>query len=262
MTMRDNGGDMHDAGRVSSIWRYPVKSMQGEGLAAGTLTELGLPGDRRWGVIDEATGKVISAKRDPRLMQAIAYSAEGTVRVRLPDGPVFAPGPECDRELSAWLDRPVRLLAANEHGASYEMNVSAVDEDSPVIELPCPPGTYFDAAPVHLLTTSSLRSMAGLQSASVWDVHRFRPTLVIDTGDAAGFPEDAWIGGEVAVGEARLRVFAPTVRCRMTAHAQNGLARDLEVPKAVNREHEGNLGVYAVVAAPGRVAVGDAVRTD
>jgi uncharacterized protein YcbX len=62
------------------------------------------------------------------------------------------------------------------------------------------------------------------------------------------------------VGGAELAVFAPTVRCRMTAHPQPGLGRDLEVPKTVIREHDGNLGVYAVVRQPGRVGVGDAVR--
>jgi uncharacterized protein YcbX len=247
------------AGHLMGIWRFPVKSMQGEGLAAGLLTEQGLPGDRAWGVVDDASGKVLSAKREPRLREAMAFSADGSVRVRLPEGMVCPPGDEADKALSEWLERPVKLLRAADHSASYEMNVSAVDDDSPVIELPCPPGTYFDAAPVHLLTTASLRSMAQRRPDSRWDIHRFRPTLLVDTGDAEGFPEDAWIGGEIAVGGARLRVFAPTVRCRMTVHAQPGLPRDLEVAMAVNAEHDGNLGVYAVVASPGRVAAGDEV---
>lgn len=251
---------MTDGGRLAGIWRFPVKSMQGEGLAGCTITEQGLPGDRAWGVIDDATGKVLSAKREPRLMEAMAFSADGSVRVRLPEGMVCPPGDELDKALSEWLERPVRLAAAADHPASFEMNVSAVDDASPVIELPCPPGTYFDAAPIHLMTTSSLRSMVEREPGSRWDIHRFRPTLLVDTGDAEGFPEDAWIGSEIDVGAARLRVFAPTVRCRMTAHAQPGLERDIAVPKAVNREHEGNLGVYAIVVTPGRVAEGDAVR--
>jgi uncharacterized protein YcbX len=251
---------MTDLGRVLGMWRFPVKSMQGEGLAAGSLTEHGLPGDRAWGVVDDATGRVLSAKREPRLLEATAFTADNSVRVRLPDGMVCSPGPEADKALSVWLERPVRLLAAAEHAASYEMNVSAVDEDSPVIELPTPPGTYFDAAPVHLLTTSSLHTMAERRPESRWDIHRFRPTLLVETA-ADGFPEDDWIGSEIVVGGARLRIFAPTVRCRMTAHDQPGLPRDIEVPKAVNREHEGNLGVYAVVSGPGRVALSDPVTT-
>jgi uncharacterized protein YcbX len=252
---------MSELGRLKGIWRFPVKSMLGEGLAAGVLTDKGLPGDRAWGVVADATGKVLSAKREPRLLECIAFSADGSVRVRMPDGMVCPPGPDVDKALSAWLGQDVRLLRAEDHAASYEMNVSAVDDDSPVIELACPPGTYFDAAPVHLLTTSSLASMAARQPGSQWDLHRFRPTLFVDTGDRDGFPEDAWIGEEIVVGGARLRVFAPTVRCRMTVHDQPGLARDLDIAKGVNREHDGNLGIDAIVVEPGRVAAGDAVTT-
>lgn len=252
---------MTDLGRVASIWRFPVKSMQGEGLAAVTLTERGIPGDRGWGVVDDATGKVLSAKREPRLMQAMAFSSDGSVRVRLPEGMVCPPGPDADKALTEWLERDVRLVRAEEHPAAYEMNVSSVDDDSPVIELQCPPGTYLDAAPVHLLTTASLAAMAERQPGSRWDLHRFRPTFLVETDDDVEFPEDAWIGEEVVVGGARLRVFAPTVRCRMTAHAQPGLPYDLEVPKAVNRDHNGNLGVYAIVVEPGRVAEGDPVTS-
>lgn len=253
---------MTDVGRLSGIWRFPVKSMQGEGLAAGVLTEQGLPGDRAWGVVDDATGKVLSAKLEPRLMEATAFSADGSVRVRLPEGIVCPPGDEADKALSEWLDRPVKLLRAADHDASFEMNVDNVDDASPVIALPCPPGTYFDAATVHLLTSSSLRTMQQRFPDSRWDIHRFRPTLLVDTGDADGFPEDEWIGTEVSIGAARVRIFAPTVRCRMTIHAQPGLPRDLEIVKAVNAEHGGNLGVYAVVVTPGRVAAGDGVTVD
>jgi uncharacterized protein YcbX len=259
--MREDENTMTAVGRLGGIWRFPVKSMQGEGLAAGMLTEQGLPGDRAWGVVDDATGKVLSAKLEPRLMEATAFSADGSVRVRLPEGIVCPPGDEADKALSEWLDRRVSLLRAVDHAASYEMNADNVDDASPIIELPCPPGTYFDAAPVHLLTSSSLRSMAERHPESRWDIHRFRPTLLVDTADD-GFPEDAWIGTEVSIGAARLRLFAPTVRCRMTVHPQPGLPRDLEIAKAVNAEHEGNLGVYGVVVSPGRVAAGDAVTID
>jgi uncharacterized protein YcbX len=245
--------------QVIGIWRYPVKSMQGEGLAAGTLTERGLPGDRAWGVVDTATGKVLSAKREPSLMEATAYTSGEAVRIRLPEGDVCDPGPAADAALSGWLGRPVQLVPAATVSASYEMNVSAVDDESPVIELPCPPGTFFDAAPVHLLTTASLRTMAARRRDSVWHPRRFRPTLLVEA-ERDTFVEDEWIGQTVVVGGAELTVFAPTVRCRMTVHAQPGLARDLDVAKAVNAEHEGNLGVYAVVKTPGRVRVGDAVR--
>ncbi len=42
---------------VSEIWRYPVKSMQGETLTTAAVTPIGIEGDRGWGLADPATEK-------------------------------------------------------------------------------------------------------------------------------------------------------------------------------------------------------------
>jgi MOSC domain-containing protein len=247
-------------GTVAAIWRHPVKSMQGEQLNEGRLDAAGLPFDRRWGVVDDETGKVLSAKRDGRLLQAASRLAGEEPEVRLPGGEWRgASDPGIDDALSEWLGRRVHLRpAASVDVPGYQMNVDATDENSPLVDLPCPPGTFFDALPVHVLSTASLRAMRPAHPDGEWDVRRFRPTVLIDaTGD--GFPEDAWIGSRVLIGGAELTVVAPTVRCVMTTRAQPGLDRDLEIVKAVNRDHESNLGVYAIVSEPGPVAVGDAV---
>src|SRR5205807_6356562 len=140
------------------------------------------------------------------------------------------------------------------------MDRDAPDRASPIVDPPCPPGTFFDALPVPVLPPASLRTMRQSHPEGAWDVRRFRPTMLMDLdGDVEGFPEDAWIGSTVQVGEAELTVVAPTVRCVMTTRAQPGLERDLDIVKAVNRDHESNLGVYAVVSRPGPVAIGDAV---
>jgi uncharacterized protein len=52
-------------GSVVALWRYPVKSMMGEELNACEVTSRGLLGDRRFAVVDRATGKVGGAK-NPR----------------------------------------------------------------------------------------------------------------------------------------------------------------------------------------------------
>src|SRR5579864_7035358 len=104
--------------------------MQGEALEAVVLGEWGVPGDRRYAVIDKATGTAMSAKRYPSLLEAFATTAAGgTVRVRLPDGTEGAPGdPALDAALSAWLGRPVHLEEAREEGGRrYETNLDAED---------------------------------------------------------------------------------------------------------------------------------------
>jgi len=247
--------------RVAALWRHPVKSMQGESIERAELGASGLPFDRRWGVVDVESGKVLSAKREGKLMMAAARLAGEAPEVRLPGGdwtPIT--DPSLDEALAGWLGRPVELHAADAASPTgYQMNVDATDDTSPIIDLPCPPGTFLDALPVHLLSTASLRAMQPHHPDGERDVRRFRPTVLIETDEADGFPEDAWIGSTVQVGGAEVTVVAPTVRCVMTTRAQPGLERDLGIVNAVNRDHESNLGVYSVVSRPGPVAVGDAV---
>ncbi|CAN5856075.1 MOSC domain-containing protein [soil metagenome] len=252
-------------GAISELWRFPVKSMQGERIDDGHLTERGLEGDRRYALRDATTGKVLSAKRVAPLLEAGARWAGDEVIITLPDGTeVEAADPGADATLSSWLDRDVRLAAADpaEPGA-YEMGVDPIDDDAPVIEFPCPPGTFLDAAAAHLLTTASLTDAAASHPAGRWDVRRFRPTMLVEVDPATvegPFPEDAWIGAAVQAGAAGLMVFAPTVRCAMPTRAQGDLPRDADIARTVTSQHASNLGVYAAVTTPGAIAVGDHVR--
>lgn len=248
-------------GRVAELWRYPVKSMQGESLDSTTLATSGVEGDRRRGVVPAGGGEVLSAKRHGRLLEAEARSEDGTVRVRPPGADWFdADDPALDEALSSWLDRPVHLEVADPGVTRvFTMNVTSDDESSPVIELPCPAGTFLDAAPVHVLSTASLAAMAARRPEGQWHRARFRPGIVVEA-EGEGFVEDAWIGRQLRLGQATLAVFAPTVRCALTTRAQGDLVRDVAIATAVNRQHEGNLGIYCAVAEPGQVEVGDVVE--
>jgi uncharacterized protein YcbX len=91
------------------------------------------------------------------------------------------------------------------------------------------------------------------------DVRRFRPNFVIATEDGEGFPERAWAGQRLRVGDAELRVEIPCPRCVMITHGFDDLPRDPGLMRSVVREAQGAVGVYASVARPGRVRIGDAV---
>jgi len=49
-------------GRVVALWRYPVKSMQGEAVNQALLSERGILGDRALALLDVETGKVAIGK--------------------------------------------------------------------------------------------------------------------------------------------------------------------------------------------------------
>src|SRR5487761_1178271 len=80
--------------RVAHLWRYPVKSMQGEQCQELVLAAGGALGDRAYGVLDEDAGVVLTAKRVPVLLAPSAWWHEGGVLVRAPGQPEMRPGPE------------------------------------------------------------------------------------------------------------------------------------------------------------------------
>ena len=127
-----------------------------------------------------------------------------------------------------------------------------------IFEYTSPPGTYFDAFPVHVVTTATLEALARLNPASSWDVRRFRPNFLIETeGDVEGLVEADWGGRGLRVGGLGLKCEIPTMRCSMTIQAQEGLAKDPKILRTIVRDAGQNLGVYASVSAGARVGVGD-----
>ncbi|HMT61830.1 MAG TPA: MOSC domain-containing protein, partial [Microthrixaceae bacterium] len=131
-----------------------------------------------------------------------------------------------------------------------------------IFEHESPPGTYYDVFPIHLITTSSLAHLAALAPESNIDVRRFRPSVVIDTGDDPndGWVEQTWIGRSLRVGTAELAVVMACPRCVMPTRAVGELAEDRSVLRRIVRDANQNFGVYATVVRPGTIAVGQTVR--
>ncbi len=285
-------------GRIREIHRYPVKSMGGETLDEVALASGGLPGDRAWAVRDEVRGGIRGAKKIPALMELRARhvkppDAEGSspAEILLPDGSTVGTGAtDVNERVSEAVGQPVTLwpllppdaLDHYRRGAPAHEDMEtelramfgrAPEEPLPdlsvfppeLIEFESPPGTYFDAFPLLLLSERSLQTMAERASDSVFDVRRFRPNFVISDatsieGAESAFPEHDWIGRRVAVGEAILKMTVRCPRCVMVTHAFEDLSRDPSIMRSLVRETGGELGIYAHVEKPGRVEVGDPLR--
>jgi len=245
------GGMSAQLGTVTALWRYPVKAMLGERLRAADLTAHGLAGDRRLALLDPESGEFVTAIQ-ARLYQTVlrcaaALDEAGGTRITLPDGGgTHSTAPDVDAVLSGHVGRPVTLAPT-----------------------PVPP-SLFEGAPVHLLTTATLKRLAAENPRGLAEPERYRPNLLIDTG-GDGFVENHWIGREVRVGdEAVLRVAAGTPRCAIPTFVHGALPRDPEalrvirranaVPARPGRDPEPIAGVYAEVVRAGRIAEGDPVR--
>ncbi|MEV6028000.1 MOSC domain-containing protein [Streptomyces sp. NPDC052036] len=189
--------------------------------------------------------------------------------------------PELNAQLSKLLGRSPRLSADAPADApleratpEYEGGVpdtvrasSYVDETGEEITVDSiAPGTFFDNGRIHLVTTSSLAVLRAVRPDYDFDPRRFRPNLVIDTGEGQGFLEDTCVGCRVRVGEALCRVVVPTPRCVVPTLGHDELRPDLSLMRTISRTHRlpvfdlgrlACLGVYLDVLAPGLVRAGD-----
>jgi uncharacterized protein YcbX len=283
---------------VAGIARYPVKSMLGESLDVARVGIQGIAGDRAWALRDDVRNGLTNAKRFAALMAMRArFLAEPdlenrspTVEIRDAEGAATrSDAPDVAAWLTARLGHPVSIwpLLPAEHDAHYRREAPAPDADvvaglremfarTPDEPLPdlaafppvlashsSPPGTYFDAYPLLILSRSALAALEGRAraagSASVFDLRRFRPNLLVDCSEE-GFVEDAWVGRELRIGTVRARVEMRCPRCIMTTHGFLDVPRDPRVMRSLVRHHGGDLGVYASVIEPGEIRTGDAVE--
>ena len=227
-------------GLVSRLWRYPVKSMLGEECRHIELDGRGVSGDRLFAIRD-ADGRFGSGKSTRRFrhMEGLfgfrASQNEGWPDIVFPDGRrMRGDDPEIHHALSGALGIPV-TLAREEHIS------------------------HLDAGPVHLVSTSALAWLGSRLPDSQVDERRFRPNVLVTT-PGFGHPELSWLGHTLRIGaDVRLRVMAPTERCRMTTLAQDDLPMDSRILRCIAENADLHFGVYAEVVTSGRISSGDAV---
>lgn len=281
-------------GTIAALWRFPVKSMGGEEVSSTAVDLRAVHGDRLWAVRDLELKAVTTARRLPMLLGCSARFVEEPpagvgpgkvtdVVVTFPDGTQIesTDRERMDAKLSELTGKRVALvpLPPTNDKAAYRGVVASKKDlrtqfglgpDDPLPDLSVfplkklaelavfatPVGTFADAYPLHIVTTSSLRTMGAL--GGDFEVRRFRPNIVIETPDD-GLVEQHWIGGTLSSGNVAIRVEIPTIRCTVPLREQPGVAADPAVVKTVSRHGGRCFGVYADVAQPGTLRVGDQV---
>ncbi len=239
--------------QVTQVWRYPVKSLQGERLDSVEVSAYGISGDRGWAIFDTVTGFGLTARRRPELLFASARLVDGgTVEITLPDGSVAA----SDADLSTWLGQPVALRSTAAVSERRYENPSDFEDEAAGGWEPFAGanGAFHDSgrANVSLLSTTTIGD---------WALRRFRANLILDATGGAPADEDALVGSRIGVGTTQLDVHMRIERCVMVTRPQpDGVARDLDVLRTIHRTRAGCLAVGATVAGPGRITAGDPVQ--
>ena len=196
--------------RITSIWRYPVKSCRGEELAAARVEPWGLAGDRRWMIVD-AVGGQVTAREHPRLVLVTPSLNDGghltltspglpDLAVPVPDGTELVPvsvwdsdllAAPADDEAAAWLTgivgEPVRLVYLDDPTRRPTNPKYSLDSDRV---------SFADGYPLLLTSEESLATLNGWVAEGPkadegpFPMRRFRPSVVVS--GAPAWAEDDW----------------------------------------------------------------------
>jgi uncharacterized protein YcbX len=247
----------------------PVKSLAMQALTDAEIGPHGIPGDRRFALLDAATRRVVNAKRVGRLIvvRPTVSADGGYLALDFPDGTRVEAAVECTAPGSGifyGLERAVHHLAG-----PFDEAISAFAGLSLHLVEMAGPGTGVDrgdkGATVSLADTASLRELAALGGRhDPLDQRRFRMTIGID--GVAPYAEDAWLGKDVRVGTAVVRPGGNVGRCATTTRDPDTADIDFDTLGCLAQtrgELETTeplpLGVWATVVTPGHVRLGDQV---
>jgi uncharacterized protein YcbX len=234
-----------ELGRISAIFRYPVKSMAGELLDVARLDWHGIEGDRRLAfrrLTDKSGFPWLTASKLPQLLLYRPFGLDSTAEphpthVRTPDG----------KEYELRSDE-LREEISNRHGSDVElMNFKH---------------GIFDEACLSVISLGTVHGVERESGREV-DLRRFRPNVVIETDSAEAFEEDRWVGRTLIFGEgnsgAAVMVTMKDERCVMVNFDPDTAERDSEVMKTVVRLNANYAGVYGTVVRAGELRVGQVV---
>ena len=250
---------------VAWISVSPVKGLALGQLEECELTEAGVAGDRRFFLVDE-DNRLVNSKGLGMLQQIVPSYDEETELLTLafPDGRALSHHVSVDGALDArfWsVSVPARVV----EGPWSEALSDFTGRELRLVRADTPATDRRRSGAATLLGTGSLRAMARLLGVQDVDGRRFRMNFGVD--GLAEHEEDEWLGRRVRIGQAVVVPQGNVGRCAVTTQNPETGAPDLDTLKALAAYRQDvqtteplPFGVYAAVAEPGRVRLGDPVE--
>ncbi|MFM7655945.1 MAG: MOSC domain-containing protein [Paracoccaceae bacterium] len=241
-------------GRLAQICRHPIKGHGRETLASVRLSEGAcLPWDRHWAVAHEAARlepgwnpcmNFARGAKAPELMAITSVLDEATGRVTLhhPARGEIRFRPDDPADLPRFLDWVGPLIPESRARPAQIVSAGRGMTDS-------------DFPSVAILSMASLADLSARMGQDL-STHRWRGNLWLE--GAAPWAEFDWIGRDIRIGEAVLRVQERITRCTATQVNPESGKTDAQTLSALEA-HFGHqdFGVYATVIQGGTVALGD-----
>ena len=256
------------AGKVESLWRYPVKSMRGEEIPQAFIGFAGVYGDRLYAIRSTASIKgfpYLTGRENASMLQyrAIYMNPEAMAQpVNLIEAsdlgsgvtPLYAD--EVNRlvqvETADGLIYPISdpdLLDRLYAGIDPKHKLSLIRSERALT----------DCRPVSLISLQTVQGL-GSEIGLPLDKRRFRANIYLDLYPASPFGENGLLGRMVRIGsKVEVAVTQRDTRCKMiTLDPDTGEATP-EIMKHLANAHGSQAGVYGSVVVEGIVKAGDEV---
>jgi uncharacterized protein YcbX len=247
--------------RIEYLYRYPVKGLTAEALETAEVEAGGcIPWDRAFALaqgdsgFDPAAPKWMQKQNFMCLMKNARIAAlfsffeprNGMLAIRAPDG-------------SAAVENA--LTAAGRERISTFLAGYLGEEARGAPHFEYVPGYSFCDQPRKVVSLINIASLRDFEAKVGARRHRRRFRSNVWFSGTPAWSERTWIGQQIQMGGAVLRVTKPTTRCPATEVNPETAERDAD-PVAELRNLYGHveLGVHAEVVEGGRFAVGDAIE--
>lgn len=248
--------------RVVRVGFAALKGTRHTAYDAVELDVDGAVGDRLFCLVDVAARRVLRTIENPSLV-AVRTSWDGSrLDTTLPSGEMASGVPTASGQTltSDYWGRPVDLALLG--GPHAELLSSYLGR--PVRLAQAPRGGVIYGSSVSLIMTASLRALEARLGCDL-DPARFRPTIVVDAGDEP-FVEDGWLGSDLRLGEAMIRIGVAIPRCAVidldpvTAERDARLLKSLASMRPADGPLQLGFGLDAAVRAGASVRPGDEVE--
>jgi MOSC domain-containing protein len=249
---------------VARLSTSPVKSLGLSHPEHVRIEPWGVPGNRRF-LLLTGQQQLVAAKFHGELMQVRSNYDEGRdqLSLRFPDGRVVEDRVQLDGtpiDLEMW---GRALKARYVHGPWSDALSDFVGAPMRLVKTEGP-GDGNDEYPVSLVSLASvaeLTTQGGREE--LMDPGRFR--MLLELEGCSSHEEDGWLGRNVRVGEAVIRVAEHDARCSITTMNPTTGEVDFPTLKTIARYRGAQggaipFGMYATVSQPGAVRVGDQVE--
>ena len=256
-------------GRVAWLHVAPIKALAIESRDRVYIGPLGVEGDRRFCIVETDTRKMINAKRIPLLVAVRPELSAEYLTLDLPNRAQVRGEVALGDPLTITIfDRPCEartvtgpFSAALTQVAQREVMLVRLEHEGEGVD------RFDGGGAASLLSEASLAAIAEAGGANgPVDPRRFR--MLVGVSGVPAHAEDDWIGSPVQVGNAVLVPKGNVGRCAVTSVDPDTGKSDFDTLAALAKYRGEKVtteklpfGVWARVAQPGAVAVGDLVRT-